>query len=120
MLTGTRHSAVGARQATARYTSELSLNPSNPIDILVKRSRAQASKGLWEDALTDANEVCALCRNRQWFTNSSFLYAGDQAGSVIASDIRKEVYGEANNALIRMPSLIENAPDEELRRTYLQ
>ena len=45
--------------AIARYTSALSLNPSNPIDILVKRSEARASKGLWVDALTDANRVCA-------------------------------------------------------------
>ena len=49
-------------EAIARYTSALSLIPSNQIDILVKRSRARASKGLWEDALTDANEACALCR----------------------------------------------------------
>ena len=47
-------------EAIARYTSALSLSPSNRIDILVKRTTARASKGLWEDALTDANEVCAL------------------------------------------------------------
>jgi hypothetical protein len=52
-------------EAIARYTSALSLSPSNPIDILVKRSGARASKVLWEDALTDANEVCAPCRMRQ-------------------------------------------------------
>ena len=44
-------------EATARFTSALFLSPPNPTDILVKRSRA-----LWEDSLTDANEVCALCR----------------------------------------------------------
>ena len=49
-------------EATARFTSALFLSPPNPTDILVKRSRARASKGLWEDSLTDANEVCALCR----------------------------------------------------------
>ena len=47
-------------EAIARYTSALSLGPSNPIDILVKRSTTRASKGLWEDALTDANEVRAV------------------------------------------------------------
>ena len=31
-----------------------------------------------------------------------------------------EDYGEANNALIHMLSIIENSPDEEIRRTYLQ
>jgi hypothetical protein len=45
-------------EAIARYTAALSLSPSNPIDILVKRSSTRTSKGLWEDALTDANEVC--------------------------------------------------------------
>jgi hypothetical protein len=49
-------------EAIARYTFALSLSSSNPIDVLVKQSRARASKGLWKDALTDANEVCALCR----------------------------------------------------------
>jgi hypothetical protein len=29
-------------------------------------------------------------------------------------------YGEANNALIHMLSIIENSPDEEVRRTYLR
>ena len=46
-------------KATARYTFALSLSPPNPTDILV---RARASKGLLNDALTDANEVYALCR----------------------------------------------------------
>ena len=45
--------------AIAYYTSALSLDFSNPEDILVKRSKAQASKGSWEDALMDANEVRA-------------------------------------------------------------
>ena len=48
-------------EAIAWYTSALPLSPSNPICILVKRSGARTSKGFWEDALTDANEVCTLC-----------------------------------------------------------
>lgn len=48
--------------AISRYTSALSLNPSNPIDVLVKRSKARASKGSWADALADATEVRPLCR----------------------------------------------------------
>ena len=43
--------------AIARYTSALSLDPTNPINILVKRSKALASKEMWQDALMDANEV---------------------------------------------------------------
>ena len=65
MLEGLGDTAPGPGkhdEAIARYTSALSLSPSNKIDILVKRSTARASKMLWKDALTDANEVCALCR----------------------------------------------------------
>ena len=65
MLEALGDTALGSGQhdeAIVWYTSGLSLCPSNPIDVLVKRSRARASKGFWEDALTDANEVCALCR----------------------------------------------------------
>ena len=29
-----------------------------------------------------------------------------------------EDYGEANNALLHMLSIIEESPDEEIRRTY--
>ena len=65
MLEGLGDTALNSGEhdaAIARYTSALSLSPSNPMDILVKRSTARASKELWKDALTDANDVCALCR----------------------------------------------------------
>ena len=48
-------------KAIAYYSSVLCLNPTHPVDILVKRSKARASKELWEDALTDAVEVRVLC-----------------------------------------------------------
>ena len=48
--------------AIARYTSALSLDPPNPINNLVKRSKALASKEKWQDALTDANQVGPICR----------------------------------------------------------
>ena len=47
-------------EAIARYTSALSFDPANKVDILVKRSRARASEKLWEDALMDANHVRAV------------------------------------------------------------
>lgn len=50
--------------AIARYTSTLSLDPANPTDVLVKRSKARAVNGLWRDALADANEARALHRIR--------------------------------------------------------
>ena len=51
---------MNARQfdeAVSQYTAALSLDPVSPRDLRVKRSRAYAEKGKWEDALNDANEV---------------------------------------------------------------
>ena len=48
-------------EAIARYSSALSLDPTSRVDLLVKRSKARASKGLWEDALTDADDVRMFC-----------------------------------------------------------
>ena len=44
-------------EAVSQYTAALSLGPSSPQDLLVKRSRANIAKGKWNDALNDANEV---------------------------------------------------------------
>ena len=44
-------------EAILQYTTALSLNPVALQDLLDKRSKAHASKGEWEDALNDANEV---------------------------------------------------------------
>ena len=47
-------------EAITFYSSALCLNPPNAIKILVKRSKARASKRLWKDALMDANGVRVL------------------------------------------------------------
>ena len=52
----------GHDNAIAWYTSAISLDPPNPINILVKRSKARASKEMWQDALMDANQVGVICR----------------------------------------------------------
>ena len=52
--------AMNARKydvAISQYTTALSLNPATLGDLLGKRSKAHASRGEWEDALIDANEV---------------------------------------------------------------
>ena len=56
--------------AIAQYTSALSLDLADPTEILVKRSKARAAKGLWADALVDANEVRTSCRIRCNLINS--------------------------------------------------
>ena len=44
-------------EAVPQYTAALSLDPANPQGLLVKRSKACAYNGQWNDALNDANEV---------------------------------------------------------------
>ena len=44
--------------AVDHFSTVLSLNPRNRIDILSKRSTARASMNSWEEALSDADEVC--------------------------------------------------------------
>ncbi|KAF8552779.1 hypothetical protein OG21DRAFT_1511030 [Imleria badia] len=91
--------------AIARYTSALSLDPSDPVDLLVKRSEARASKGSWVDALMDANE--AIGRDPSSHRGYERKFVALRGA---------EDYGEAINALLRMHSIIENSPDEGIRR----
>lgn len=44
-------------EAISLYTATLSLDPASPQVLFVKRSRAHAGRGAWEDALDDANKV---------------------------------------------------------------
>lgn len=48
--------------ATAKYTAALAINPAPLLAgaLFVKRSEARAALCLWEDALTDADEVRVL------------------------------------------------------------
>ncbi|KAG8220672.1 hypothetical protein J3R82DRAFT_2958 [Butyriboletus roseoflavus] len=48
-------------EAISQYSAALSLNPTTPqAQIFVKRSKARAARGLWEDASNDANEAISL------------------------------------------------------------
>lgn len=49
-------------EAISHYSVGLSLNPTTPQALFIKRSKARAKRGLWEDALSDANEVWRFCR----------------------------------------------------------
>lgn len=48
-------------EAISHYSAALSLDYTTPQALLIKRSEARAARGLWEDALSDANEVCHFC-----------------------------------------------------------
>ncbi|KAF8554888.1 hypothetical protein OG21DRAFT_1496708 [Imleria badia] len=105
MLGDTAVSSAEHDDAIARYTSALSLDPLDPIDILVKRSEARASKRLWADALTDANEV--IKRDPSSHRGYERKYAALHGA---------EDHSEANTTLLHMFSIIENSPDEEICR----
>ena len=52
--------AMNTRQydeAISQYSAALSLDPTTPQALIVKRSKAHAAKGFWEGALNDADEV---------------------------------------------------------------
>ncbi|KAI6156824.1 hypothetical protein BKA82DRAFT_4335576 [Pisolithus tinctorius] len=53
-------------EAIAQYAAVLSLSPASPASLLVKRSRAQAAKGLWGEALQDANEAVKVDPSSPW------------------------------------------------------
>ena len=44
-------------EAAEHFSTMLSLDTADRVDILIKRSRARAMVGSWEDALRDADEV---------------------------------------------------------------
>jgi len=44
-------------EAISEYSVALSLNSSVPQDLFIRRSKAYIARGLWEDALCDANKV---------------------------------------------------------------
>ncbi|KAF8546461.1 hypothetical protein OG21DRAFT_1119921 [Imleria badia] len=59
-LEGLGDLAMSSRQhdeAISRYSAALSLNLTDPQTLLIKRSKARANMGMWQDALNDANEV---------------------------------------------------------------
>ena len=70
------------------YSTALSLNPPNPVDLLVKQSNARAILGFWEDALKDADEVSL--RSYGYLTNLNSTtdvgYQGRSSQSVWARE----------------------------------
>ncbi|KAI6142676.1 hypothetical protein BKA82DRAFT_738636 [Pisolithus tinctorius] len=52
--------------AITQYSAALSPSPPSPTSLLIKRSRTRATKGLWEEALRDTNEVCMVPFLYEW------------------------------------------------------
>lgn len=46
-------------EAAEHFSTILSLDPDDQVEILIKRSKAYSSVKSWENALSDAEEVCS-------------------------------------------------------------
>lgn len=90
---------LDADGAILQYTAALSLNPPNPGGILVKRSKALAVLGKWEDALKDADEVdlCLLSH----LTILNITGPGNPDGTTESVGIRKKTCGPTWFAALR-------------------
>jgi len=86
-----------AEEAISSYTAALSLNPSNPVGLLVKRSRARAMQNSWEDALKDADEAIKSDSQDPW---------GYERRHAALHTLQR--YDEAVSTLNRMISLTES------------
>ena len=59
-LEGLGDTAMSAERydvAVSEYSVALSLNPATPQCLFIKRSKAYIARGLWQDALNDADKV---------------------------------------------------------------
>ncbi|KAF8557900.1 hypothetical protein OG21DRAFT_1494421 [Imleria badia] len=91
-------------EAVLQYTSALSLNPSNPAALFVKRSKAQAMQRLWKAALKDADEAIHADPGNPW---------GYETRHAALHGLQH--YDEAMDAFTRMLSLIEGSVDQDIR-----
>ena len=51
-------------EAISEYSSALSLDPTSPQGLFIKRSKAYVAEGLLEKALNDAEKVCPILSRR--------------------------------------------------------
>ncbi|KAG6377280.1 hypothetical protein JVT61DRAFT_15065 [Boletus reticuloceps] len=91
--------------AIVQYSTALYLNPSNPVGLLVKRSNARATLGLWEDALTDADDAIKADSSSPW---------GYERRHAALHGLQR--YDEAINAFSCMVSLLESSLDQDVRQ----
>ena len=59
--------------AITQYSTALSLNPVIPQDVLMKRSKVYMTKGSWEDAIEDTNQVRHFCAVQACLVDSSMI-----------------------------------------------
>lgn len=76
-------------EAISQYSAALSLNPVVPLlDVFTKRCEAYMEKGLWGNAVDDANQVLASALYRSGLMTTSS--PGNHAQSTFSLGIREE------------------------------
>ncbi|KAN0084081.1 hypothetical protein V8E55_007585 [Tylopilus felleus] len=92
------------KRGILQYSTALSLNPPNHVDLLVKQSNARTMLGFWEEALKDADEAIKADPLNPF---------GHEKRHAALHGLQR--YDEAMNAFTRMLSLIEGSPDPDIR-----
>jgi hypothetical protein len=113
MLEKLEDAAISSREydgVVKQYSTAPQSKPTNIVDILVKRSRAQSLMGLWLEALDDADEAVKfnLLRHRGYERRHAALHG-------------RKCYTVAPKAFKTMLSIFEQSPDmqAQLRRQYV-
>lgn len=105
--------------ATAQYTFALSLDPPSRVGLLIKRSRARAVRGLWKEALEDADVVwlfSGLC----WAVLTPTKAINEDPSRPWGYKVRHlalhgmQRYDEAIDTLTSMLSVIERSSDPKI------
>ncbi|KAI6010023.1 hypothetical protein EDC04DRAFT_818826 [Pisolithus marmoratus] len=91
--------------AISQYSTALSLSPPSPVGLLIKRGTTRAAKGLWEDALLDANEAVKVDSSCPW---------GYEVKHMALHGAKR--YDEAIDAFESMLHVIEHSDDPEIRQ----
>ncbi|KAI6009487.1 hypothetical protein F5J12DRAFT_40085 [Pisolithus orientalis] len=106
--------AIGSGEhngAGTHYPAPLPLGPSSPASLFINRSRARVARGLWEDALQDANDAVKVDASCPW---------GYEAKHAALHGAKR--YDEAIDAFGSMLQVIEESHDpstRELRKSYV-
>jgi len=78
-------------KAISEYSAALSFDPASSQGIFVKRSKTYMAKGLWKDALNDADQVRSFVSRRSILVDVSL--SGNKARSIISMGLRTEARG---------------------------
>ncbi|KAI5981867.1 hypothetical protein EDC04DRAFT_2916171 [Pisolithus marmoratus] len=103
--------AFGSAKLDARlvqYSDMLPLSPPSTASLLIKRSRARATAGKWDNALQDANDAVKADPSYPW---------GYEAKCVALHGAKR--YDEAIKTFKLMLHVIEQSRDPAIKRMYL-